>query len=216
MSSMLPNLPAFRATIVTSPFQEDLRNNILANAQAEKLTMAIQEDQLGTGDAVKAAMPLSGAPDKVLILFGDTPLMRPEVLKQMVEDSADLTLLGFNTDTPEGYGRIICEDGKPVSIVEHKDADAATRRINLCNGGALAINAALLPDLLNGLENNNAQSEYYLPDIVGLANKQNINISLVRCQQRIRWALIRKAVWQKLKRSCKTDYAKNIFIMASP
>ncbi len=139
-------------TIVTSPFQEDLRNNILANAQTENMTMAIQEDQLGTGDAVKAAMPLSSASDKVLILFGDTPLMRPEVLKQMVEDSAGLTLLGFNTDTPEGYGRIISKDGKPVSIVEHKDADAATRQINLCNGGALAINAALLPDLINDLK----------------------------------------------------------------
>ena len=170
-------------TIVTSPFQEDLRNNILANAHAGNLTTAIQEDQLGTGDAVKAALPLSSAPDKVLVLFGDTPLMRPEVLKQMVEDSAELTLLGFNTDKPEGYGRIICEDGKPVRIVEHKDADAETRQINLCNGGALAINAALLPDLLNCLENNNAQSEYYLPDIVRLANKQNINIGLVMCQQ---------------------------------
>jgi bifunctional UDP-N-acetylglucosamine pyrophosphorylase/glucosamine-1-phosphate N-acetyltransferase len=170
-------------TIVTSPVQEDLRKNILANAQTEKLTMAVQEHQLGTGDAVKAAIPLSGDPDKALVLFGDTPLMRPEVLKQMINDSADLTLLGFFTDTPDGYGRIICEDGKPVNIIEHKDADEVTRQIKLCNGGALAVNAELLPNLLNGLENNNAQSEYYLPDIVGLAKKQNINIGLVMCQQ---------------------------------
>ena len=170
-------------TIVTSPIQEDLRNNILAKASDESLTMAVQQEQLGTGDAVKAAIPLAGNPDKVLILFGDTPLMRPDVLQQMVEDSADITLLGFMTDTPDGYGRIICEDGKPVAIIEHKDADEGTRQIKLCNGGALAVNASLLPDLLNSLENNNAQSEYYLPDIVRLAHAQNISIGLVTCHQ---------------------------------
>lgn len=170
-------------TIVTSPIQEDLRNNILAKASDESLTMAVQQEQLGTGDAVKAAIPLAGNPDKVLILFGDTPLVRPDVLQQMVEDSTDITLLGFMTDTPEGYGRIICEDDNPVAIIEHKDADERIRQIKLCNGGALAVNASLLPDLLNSLENNNAQSEYYLPDIVGLAHAQNISIGLVTCHQ---------------------------------
>ena len=170
-------------TIVTSPIQVDLRDNILAKASDYNLTMAVQEQQLGTGDAVKAALPLAGNPDKVLILFGDTPLMRPDVLQQMVGDSSDITLLGFMTDTPDGYGRIICEDGKPIAIIEHKDADEETRHIKLCNGGALAVNSTLLPDLLNGLENNNAQSEYYLPDIVRLAHAQNISIGLVVCQQ---------------------------------
>ena len=90
-------------TIVTSPIQVDLRDNILAKASDYNLTMAVQEQQLGTGDAVKAALPLGGNPDKVLILFGDTPLMRPDVLQQMVGDSSDITLLGFMTDTPDGY-----------------------------------------------------------------------------------------------------------------
>ena len=170
-------------TVVTSPIQEDLRNNILSKASDTPLTMAVQQEQLGTGDAVKAALPLAGNPDKALILFGDTPLMRPDVLQQMVEDSADITLLGFKTDIPDGYGRIICEDNKPIAIIEHKDADEQTRQIKLCNGGALAVNASLLPDLLNSLENNNAQSEYYLPDIVGLAHAQNISIDLVVCHQ---------------------------------
>ncbi len=171
--------------IVTSPSQEALRDKLLAHSDELNIpmTMAIQEQQLGTGDAVKAALPLSGAADKVLILFGDTPLMRSEILKQMVEDSADVTLLGFKAENPDGYGRIICQDGRPIEIVEHKDADEKIRQIDLCNGGAMAVRASLLPELLDGLQNNNAQSEYYLPDIVSLAHAQNISISLVECPQ---------------------------------
>lgn len=172
---------AEHTTVVTSPDQDALRDR-LQTADAA-LHMATQERPLGTGDAVKTALPLPGSPDRVLILFGDTPLMRPEILRQMVQDGSDVTLLGFHTPAPDGYGRIICEKGRPVGIVEHKDADDKTRRINLCNGGAMAVAGGVLPGLLDGLKNENAQSEYYLPGIVALAKGRGASVGLVECRQ---------------------------------
>ena len=105
----------------------------------------------------------------MVIMFGDTPLMRPDMLRQLATSEADVCVLGFEPEDAAAYGRIIMEADAPARIVEYKDADAPTRAISLCNGGAMGVRAGVLDELLPQLQNDNAQGEYYLPDLVHLA-----------------------------------------------
>jgi len=144
--------------------------------------IAIQDKPLGSADAVRAALPLLDKLDKVrrvLIMFGDTPLIRPQVLSELLSNPAQLTILGFQVDDPTGYGRIVLENDAPVQVIEHKDTDATSRKINLCNGGAMAVDADILLGLIDGLSNDNAQNEYCLPGIIELAAAQNYKIDLI-------------------------------------
>ncbi len=167
------------AIIVISPDQEPIEHFI--KRQKADIQTAIQAQQNGTGDAVKAAMPLLGDSERVLIMFGDTPLMRPEILQNMLSADGDLIVLGFEPDNPDGYGRVILSPSQqPSHIIEHKDADAETRKTRLCNGGAMVVNRDVLENCLTKLENNNAQGEYYLPDLVALAVAQGYQTNLVR------------------------------------
>lgn len=156
--------------VVTAPKQDDIR--ALAARLDAKVQNATQAEPLGTGDAVRAALPLLkslGKNGRVVVMFGDTPLMPPSVIEALLAAKAPLAVLGFIPNDAESYGRIVLEKNQPIAIIEHKDATSAQRKIKLCNGGAMAIDAALLPDLLEQLSNDNAQGEYYLPDLVQLA-----------------------------------------------
>lgn len=141
--------------------------------------IAIQDKPLGSADAVRAALPLLNKVRRVLIMFGDTPLIRPQVLTELLSNPAQLTILGFTVDDPTGYGRIVLENENPVQIIEHKDTDAASRKIKLCNGGAMAVDADILLGLIDSLSNDNAQNEYCLPGIIELAAAQNYKIDLI-------------------------------------
>lgn len=158
---------ASRLCLVTAPDQNDVRDYALA--QAPTLSACIQENQLGTGDAVRAAMSALDGVERVVIMFGDTPLMRADILRQLATSEADVCVLGFEPEDAAAYGRIIMEANAPARIVEYKDADAPTRAIGLCNGGAMGVRASVLNELLPVLQNDNAQGEYYLPDLVHLA-----------------------------------------------
>lgn len=163
--------------LVTAPHQDEVRR--FADGEEVTLTHCLQETQLGTGDAVKAALPHCGAHDRLVIMFGDTPLMRSEVLHELANAPSDLAVLGFEPDNAAAYGRVIVGDDGPQEIVEFKDADAATRQITLCNGGAMAISLKALQTCLPLLQNDNAQGEYYLPDLVRLARENGFSRSLV-------------------------------------
>ncbi|MGC6475426.1 MAG: bifunctional UDP-N-acetylglucosamine diphosphorylase/glucosamine-1-phosphate N-acetyltransferase GlmU [Parvibaculales bacterium] len=168
-----------QALIVISPDQQPVERFI--KQQDKSFKAAIQKEQKGTGDAVKAALPYLGDTKRVLIMFGDTPLMRPETLQEMLTASGDLIVLGFEPECPDGYGRVILSPNQqPSQIIEHKDADAETRKTRLCNGGAMVVNREVLETCLARLENNNAQGEYYLPDLVALAVAQGYQTNLVR------------------------------------
>ena len=158
---------ASRLCLVTAPDQNDVRDYALA--QAPTLSACIQENQLGTGDAVRTAMSALDGVERVVIMFGDTPLMRADILRQLAMSEADVCVLGFEPEDAAAYGRIIMEADAPARIVEYKDADAPTRAIGLCNGGAMGVRASVLNELLPVLQNDNAQGEYYLPDLVHLA-----------------------------------------------
>ncbi len=148
--------------------------------RGDKVDLFEQAERLGTGHAVLAARgAIERGYDDVLVLFADTPLLRPATLVRMREQlaaGADVAVLGFETDRPDGYGRLIVTDGALQAIREHRDASAAERAITLCNGGIMALSGAHALTLLDALSNDNAKGEYYLTDIVEIAQSRKLKV----------------------------------------
>ena len=139
-----------------------------------------QRQRLGTANAVLAAKEvLSEDYDDVLVLFGDTPLLRSETLghmRQCLAEGADVAVLGFRTDDPFGYGRLLEKDGQLIAIREHKEASETERKVNFCNGGIMAINGKLCLELVNSISNDNLKGEYYLTDLVEIAHERGLSV----------------------------------------
>ena len=138
-----------------------------------ELSFVEQTEQLGTGHAVK--MTLDGLKDDTptLILYGDVPLTHHDTLSQLVDihlaDPKGIALMTCYLDDPTGYGRITRNDNDEVTgIVEHKDASAEQHLINEINTGILCCNSSQLKNWVNSLNNDNAQGEYYLTDIIAM------------------------------------------------
>ncbi|MGE4359753.1 MAG: bifunctional UDP-N-acetylglucosamine diphosphorylase/glucosamine-1-phosphate N-acetyltransferase GlmU [Lysobacteraceae bacterium] len=129
-----------------------------------------QAQRLGTGHAVAQAMPGIGDDARVLVLYGDVPLLRPETLHALLAAEGALAVLVAELDDPTGYGRIVRDaDGCVAAIVEERDADADQKRIRTVNTGLVVADAATLRRWLAALSNRNAQGEYYLTDIFAMA-----------------------------------------------
>ena len=152
-------------------------------AAAAPSRCAIQQQALGTGHAVAAAQEalkplLELVETDVLVVFGDTPLLTPATLQRMVAARAepaapDIVGLAFRPDDPAQYGRVILDDDQKIEkIVEYADADSAQRQIGLCNAGIVIGSGRRLFDLIDRLDSHNAQGEYYLTDIFGLAHQE--------------------------------------------
>jgi len=165
--------------------------HIVVGHQAKAVEQAIdnnainwieQTEQLGTGHAVQQALPNIDTDGKVLILYGDVPLITPETLQTLVNtaDESTLALLTVSMDDPTGYGRIIRDsDSNVVGIVEHKDASEAQHAIAEVNTGILALNSDKLHEWLPQLNNDNSQQEYYLTDIIAMAANAGIVVKAV-------------------------------------
>lgn len=141
-----------------------------AFADQSDLHWVPQVEQNGTGDAVRSALP--GVPDdgRVLVLYGDVPLLRASTLTSLLDETAPLAVLAANMSDPTGYGRIVRNDDTRVAaIVEEKDANAEQRAIMLINTGIIAADAACLRAWTAQLRNDNAQREYLLTDIFAAA-----------------------------------------------
>ena len=138
---------------------------------APDLAWVLQAPQLGTGHAVQQALPHLGASGTTLVLYGDVPLIQAATLKRLVQASHDaLAILTVELADPSGYGRIVRDsEGQVVRIVEQKDATPSECAIREVNTGIMAMPTACLGDWLGRLSNSNAQQEYYLTDIVGMA-----------------------------------------------
>jgi len=134
-----------------------------------------QHQQLGTGHAVAQALPGINPSAHVLIMAGDVPLIQPDTLRPLCEPGSGIKLLTAVLPDASGFGRIIRDSAKGVvtAIVEHKDADKQQRSIREINTGVMAANASRLESWLSQVKNDNAQSEYYLPDIIALAVNDN-------------------------------------------
>jgi bifunctional UDP-N-acetylglucosamine pyrophosphorylase/glucosamine-1-phosphate N-acetyltransferase len=157
----------------------------LEAALGESATIAVQEPQLGTGHAVQQAQAaLAGFAGDVLILYGDVPFVRADTMRTMLErlDGADapaVVVLGFEPADTLQYGRIVAENGKIAKMVEHKDASDAERATRLCNSGLMAVRSDELFALLDRVGNDNSQGEYYLVDIVNVANADGRTCAVV-------------------------------------
>jgi bifunctional UDP-N-acetylglucosamine pyrophosphorylase/glucosamine-1-phosphate N-acetyltransferase len=141
----------------------------------------MQEPQLGTGHAVMQAVPHLDERWPTLVLYGDVPLIRTATLERLIEASgAGLGLLTATLENPAGYGRILRKGKRVVGIVEDKDASARQRALHEINTGIVVAPTKKLKSWLTKLQNNNAQKEYYLTDIVGLAAKERVRVTAVK------------------------------------
>ena len=170
--------------VVIAPNMSDL-----ADAVAPRATV-IQSEQLGTGHAVAAAVPALGShAGDVLVVYGDTPFIRTETLRRMVErrrasDNPAVVVLGFRPAAPAEYGRLVLAgDGSLERIVEFRDAKAEERAIGLCNSGVMAIDGKRIHGLIDRLDNRNAKGEFYLTDIVGLARADGAVCAVIEADE---------------------------------
>ncbi len=152
---------------------DQVKQTLTANKNVE-LSFVEQTEQLGTGHAVKVALDHVVDDVTTLILYGDVPLTHHDTLAELVNihqsDSSGIALMTCFLDDPQGYGRIKRDnEGKVTGIVEHKDANEQEKTINEVNTGILCCNSTQLKKWVGRLNNNNAQGEYYLTDIMAMA-----------------------------------------------
>ena len=153
------------------------------NDNYENAKTVLQSPQLGTGHAVSMVCPnLENYDGLVLILCGDTPLIKEETLNKFVEfhisNHSDLTVMSTIFDNPTNYGRIIREDNNSLKcIVEEKDATPEQKAVKEVNAGIYCLNWGKIKGAFSQLKTNNAQGEYYLTDIISWGKAQNLNVN---------------------------------------
>jgi len=199
-----------RLVAVVGEYGEQLRASL-----GDRVAFAEQSEQLGTGHAVQqTAAALSGFDGDVLVLYGDVPFVKVATMRRMVErlhedDSPAAVVLGFEPADPLRYGRVIAgADGRIAKMVEYKDATTEERGCSLCNSGLIAADAKVLFALLEQVGNDNAQGEFYLPDVVNIAAANGRHSAVVTCEGPEEVAGINsraelaaaEAQWQALKR----------------
>lgn len=170
--------------VVTAPGMDDVAAAVAPHA------IAIQEKQLGTGDAVKAALPLlKDFKGKVLILLGDEPFIDKNVLEEMIGWNG-LSVMAVRPLSPKGLGRMIAnEDGTLDRIVEEKDATDEQKEIRLCNAGNFCIPSSHLSKWLGQLQSNNSQNEFYLTDVPKIAEKDGYLTYVVETDVQWVWGI---------------------------
>ncbi len=164
--------------VVVHPSQDQLVAHLAVSAP--EALIAYQDPPLGTGHAVRAAEThLAGFAGDIAVLYGDSPLVPAAAIGALFAElagGAAFGVLGFETDTPGLYGRLILSpDGVLEAIVEARDATAEQSRVRLCNSGVLAGRATIMLPLLQKIENNNVKGEYYLTDLIGLARQAGLS-----------------------------------------
>ncbi|MGF1726473.1 bifunctional UDP-N-acetylglucosamine diphosphorylase/glucosamine-1-phosphate N-acetyltransferase GlmU [Photobacterium nomapromontoriensis] len=147
----------------------------------EPVNWVLQAEQLGTGHAVNQACPALADDEKVLILYGDVPLISAETLENLLDaqPGGGIALLTVVLDDPTGYGRIVRRNGPVVAIVEQKDASEEQKLIKEINTGVMVANGGDLKRWLSALKNDNAQGEYYLTDIIEIAHNEGRAVEAV-------------------------------------
>ncbi len=182
--STVSQLSPEKTVIVVAPGMESVQQ--AAGAVSPSSKFIIQNQQLGTGHALKVTeSELKGYAGKILILYGDIPLITPITLQRLLEtaQSADIAVLGMRMENPYGYGRMIIDSrGQLEEIIEERDATPEQRAINLCNSGVMAVSGRYLFPLLEKLTVNNNAGEYYLTDIIALADDMGLHSHVVEAE----------------------------------
>ena len=179
----------------------------------QPIDWVVQAEQLGTAHAVRQALPRLGEDGEVLILYGDVPLVRPASLRRLAEAAREgVALLSAEMDDPSGYGRVLRNQAGAVErIVEEKDASSAERAVREINAGFMALSAARLRAWLAKVDNRNAQKEYYLTDLVGLAVHEGVPVSAVKVAQAVEVAGVNsKRELAALERALQREQARRL------
>ena len=175
-----------RTVVVVGAEAESVRGEM----EADDIHFAHQHEQLGTGHAaLQAEEALQGFSGDVLVCFGDVPLLKASTVRNMqarlnADDAPASVVLGFRPQDPKAYGRVIADDaGRIRKMVEYKDATEDERLCDLCNAGPLMARVEDLFELLKKISNDNAQGEYYLPDVVTVAEKDGRTSAVVEADE---------------------------------
>ena len=173
---------------VVAPGMRDVES--YATRRHKHMRIAAQGKQLGTAHAVLAAQEqLADVKGHLLVLYGDTPLITPDTLKTMMKlfdthTDTGVVVLGMRPHDPAEYGRLVTQDdGTLERIVEFKDANDSEKAIGLCNSGVIAIRGNHAWEMLRQIDNKNAKEEYYLTDVVAIANGRGLTCRVVECDE---------------------------------
>ncbi|VEB22381.1 bifunctional UDP-N-acetylglucosamine diphosphorylase/glucosamine-1-phosphate N-acetyltransferase GlmU [Avibacterium volantium] len=150
----------------------------------ENVNWVLQPVQLGTGHAMQQAAPFFADDENIVMLYGDAPLITAQTLQKLIDAKPEngIALLTAHLDDPTGYGRIIRQDGNVVAIVEQKDATPEQLAIQEVNTGVMVSSGASFRKWLAKLDNNNAQGEYYMTDVIKFANQDGCKVAAVQAQ----------------------------------
>jgi bifunctional UDP-N-acetylglucosamine pyrophosphorylase/glucosamine-1-phosphate N-acetyltransferase len=177
------NLNPKNITIVASEEMSCFEDKIISAHPETKISFTLQKERKGTAHAVLAGLENLELGEKLLILYGDTPLTSHNTMQKMIEklDDFSLCILGFEENEENSYGRLVVNSENHLEkIVEFKDASKEERKITLCNSGVVAVDASKIKDLLSQVKNENAAQEFYLTDIVGIAGKMGLKRTFIK------------------------------------
>jgi len=161
-------------TVVVAHQKERVMEQMSTLFDDVKFSIQDAENFPGTGGAMKNVTLKN---EKVLVLNGDMPLLRADSLQGFLEQSSEIIMSIFDLENPDGYGRVIIEDGNVQKIVEQKDASEDELKVSTVNAGIYSFSKAILEKYIPLLNNNNAQKEYYLTDVIALAKADGVTIS---------------------------------------
>lgn len=194
------------------------KEQVLAQLAHKQVNWVEQTEQLGTGHAVKMALPHipETTEGRTLVLYGDVPLIDTPTLTHLLEEAGDqVALLTDILDNPTGYGRILRNrDGNVAGIVEEKDARIEQKAIREVNTGIFVLPNRHLAKWLNALNAENAQGEYYLTDVIGLANQDKVNVNPVAVRESyLASGVNNKIQLAELERILQTNQANELLKM---
>jgi bifunctional UDP-N-acetylglucosamine pyrophosphorylase/glucosamine-1-phosphate N-acetyltransferase len=173
------------AAVVIGPGQDDVAAE--AKRVSPDATVFVQRERRGTAHAVLAAKSaIEPKPDDILVVYGDTPLIRPATLaalRRPLAEGAAIAVLAFRPSDPTGYGRLIMAGNAVTAIREEADASAAERAIGLCNGGIMALAGQSALAILDRIGNHNRKSEFYLTDAVEIARAMTLRAVAVEVEE---------------------------------
>jgi bifunctional UDP-N-acetylglucosamine pyrophosphorylase/glucosamine-1-phosphate N-acetyltransferase len=172
--------------VVVAPNADGVAEEAVKAAPEAKI--AIQRERLGTADAVLAARDqIERGYDDILVVYADIPLIEASTLQALraeLASDADVVALGFEAANPTGYGRLLERNGRLIAIREEKDASAEERALRLCNAGPIAFSGEAGLSLLTAVKPNNAQNEFYLTDIVAIANARDLTARVLIAKEK--------------------------------
>jgi len=208
---------ATRNSVVIGPGRDDVAAEVRAIVPGAAIFT--QSERLGTAHAVLAAAPaLRDGAEDVIVAFADTPLIEPETFARVrgpLADGAAVVVLGFEARNPTGYGRLIQRDGRVVAIREERDATPEERAVTLCNAGVMALRGDIALELLGAVHNRNAKGEFYLTDVVAIAEARGERAAVVTASEdevqgvndRLQLADAERTIQARLRRNAMRDGA---------